>query len=133
MTTRGKILCGTREEADAIVNTEVENIIDAVTDTIRAKESEGFSEIKFPLQDTWTQTGGIDPGRMRIVIYGKVLDHLLGGADNFKVSLLEETYASGRVQFYLHVQWEPIVSLTDYERYKQIVTKNMRTVTGVMY
>lgn len=120
-----RVLLGTKEEADAVIDAEVRIIVEAVIDVIRHNESNGKSEIKFSLASSWNQTGGIDPDRMRIVVYGKVLDHICACEDNFSVSLLEETYETGHIQFFLVVKWEPIVSLTDYARYEQIVQKHI--------
>ena len=119
-----RILLGTRADVDALIDREVEQIINATTDQIRARERDGNNRAFQFLPNTWVNTGGLDPNQMRVVIYGKVLDHFGSTPDGFDVTLVEIMYDDGSTQWQLEIQWEPVVSLADFARYETIVQKH---------
>lgn len=119
-----RVLLGTRAEVDAVIDREVQQIIDATTDRIRAREREGDNRAFQFLPNSWTDTGGLDPDHMRIVVYGKVLDHFGSTQDSFDLAIVEISYDDGSTQWQLELQWEPVVSVEDFARYDQIVQKH---------
>jgi hypothetical protein len=119
------ILRGARDDVEAFINETVRDIIANMTDVIRNAEMAGQSEVIHKVPSHWRDSCGIPPEDMRIVIYGKILSHMIAIGEGFDIQLFQEIRADGTEQYYFCIKWTPLITVKDLKKYNDIVSNNI--------
>lgn len=106
------------------VKSNAAEIITGIEHQIRTRDEEGESQIIYPLPNDFTRDAGVDSEAMRIVVWGKVLQHFQGLGDEFTMRIVEQV--DDPAQKSLMLSWPRSIEAETVKYYDDLIRTFMK-------
>lgn len=106
-----------------IIQQHAEDTIAGCELQVMKRDSEGFTDVSYPLPMDFTKDAGIESDSMKAVVWGKVLEHFEGRDEKFDIAVVQ---SMDERTFMLRLKWKKSIPPEVVHFYAQKVKAHFR-------